>query len=63
MLTMCLLTDLFLLQLFCAFTSTFTLTMLTSAYKGYFGDLDYPGLVGFGVFIHVRLIICVQNEL
>ena len=28
--------------------------MLTSAYKGYFGDLDYPGLVGFGVFTHVR---------
>lgn len=38
--------------LFCAFASTFTLTMLTSAYKGYFGDLDYPGLVGFGVFTH-----------
>eukprot|EP00731_Ephydatia_muelleri_P014853 Em0008g573a len=40
--------------LFCAFASTFTLTMLTSAYKGYFGDLDYPGLVGFGVFTHTQ---------
>eukprot|EP00731_Ephydatia_muelleri_P014855 Em0008g575a len=42
------------IKLFCAFASTFTLTMLTSAYKGHFGDLDYPGLIGFGDFTHTQ---------
>ena len=49
----------FLLQLFCSFSATFTLNFLNSVVSGRkdrIGFLGSPGLVDFGVFDKVRFL-------